>query len=240
MADVETRYSSHGRYHFQFLGMNTRTRELRLLRENSVFSQMIEKEVKEFRPNLIVEMSAVLDVDVETSDSEMADLLLKLFNTCADIELLDNLTYLDKELKTERPLFTSSFLISSPQDHSVIPFKPYKERVPGTLYILQELPPFGTIIGEQEMIHRNNGFLFRNTLLSPMKYKKVPVVEAENSITYVGISQHEGSLYLYCLFAVKGESVVRLFRRRFENNIFSRMDSLFSWIREKAIEVLEQ
>tara|TARA_B100000614_G_scaffold259811_1_gene285255 strand:+ start:1433 stop:2230 length:798 start_codon:yes stop_codon:yes gene_type:complete len=190
-------------------------------------ARAIEDRVNEVRPNVISEQIVLVRGDVDRVE------LLRLYNSLRRVSDLSYLQYYNERKDSTNELFHDSFAVAGPEDRTPVS-DPTVTSIPeeDTVWVLQGLPPFGTILSRYRYRSGGEAFLFSGTNVDTLTYRSVPVVQPGNMITDILVIPGDGFVLMYGVGAVRAFKMFGLLDDRIEAAFSGRTEGLFNWYRD--------
>ena len=190
------------------------------------FSREIQRRVDDARPNVISEQLVL--VTTEASPAER----LELFNSLRRVSELSHLQYYNERTEQTNALFNESFAVRGPQDRRRIE-DPTVSRLPreDSFFVLQGLPPFGTVVSRYAYQSNDEAFLFTGTNEDSLTYREMAVVRPGNMVTTILVIAGDDFVLMYGLGAVRAFKLFGLLDDRIEAAFSGRTEGLFDWYR---------
>ncbi|MFW5826984.1 MAG: DUF6675 family protein [Alkalispirochaeta sp.] len=196
-------------------------------------AETVADQVNSVRPNVISEQLVLVREDIGREE------LLMLFNSLRRISDLSNLEYYNSRKDTTNELFYDSYAVNGPDERNRIS-DPTVSRIPSEdqVWVLQGLPPFGTILSRYVYESRGSSFLFAGTNQDTLTYRNVPVVRSGNMITNIVVISGEDFVLMYGIGAVKAFKMFGFLDDRIEAAFSGRTEGLFNWYRDTYLNAL--
>ncbi|MFO8044128.1 MAG: DUF6675 family protein [Alkalispirochaeta sp.] len=196
-------------------------------------TQVVEDQVNSVRPNVISEQLVLIREDIG------GDELLTLYNSLRRISDLSYLEYYNSRKDSTNELFHDSYAVEGPGEQRRIP-DPTVSRIPSEdhVWVVQGLPPFGTILSRYNYRSQGSSFLFAGTNEDTLTYRNVPVVRSGNMITNIVVISGDDFVLMYGIGAVKAFKMFGLLDDRIEAAFSGRTEGLFNWYRDTYLNSL--
>ncbi|MFW5695718.1 MAG: DUF6675 family protein [Alkalispirochaeta sp.] len=196
-------------------------------------AEVVEDQVNSVRPNVISEQLVLVREDIGREE------LVTLFNSLRRISDLSYLEYYNSRKDTTNELFYDSYAVNDPEERNRIP-DPTVSSIPSEdhVWVLQGLPPFGTILSRYTYQSRGSSFLFAGTNEDTLTYRNVPVVRSGNMVTNIVVISGEDFVLMYGIGAVKAFKMFGLLDDRIEAAFSGRTEGLFNWYRDTYLDSL--
>jgi hypothetical protein len=193
----------------------------------------VADQVNSVRPNVISEQLVLIRENLGPDE------FLTLFNSLRRISDLSYLEYYNSRKDDTNELFYDSYAVDGPENRARIP-DPTVSLIPSedSVWVLQGLPPFGTILSEYTYRSQGRAFLFAGTNEDTLTYRNVPVVRSGNMITNIVVISGDGYVLMYGIGAVKAFKMFGLLDDRIEAAFSGRTEGLFNWYRDTYLESL--
>ncbi len=198
-------------------------------------AETVADQVNSVRPNVISEQLVLVREEVGAEE------LLMLFNSLRSISDLSYLEYYNSRKDTTNELFYDSYAVRGPDERTRIP-DPTVSSVPAEdqVWVLQGLPPFGTILSRYTYQAQGDAFLFAGTNEDTLTYRNVPVVRSGNMITNIVVIAGDDFVLMYGIGAVKAFKMFGLLDDRIEAAFSGRTEGLFNWYRDTYLNSLRE
>lgn len=196
-------------------------------------AETVVDQVNSVRPNVISEQLVLVREEIGSPE------LLTLFNSLRRISDLSYLEYFNSRKDTTNELFYDSFAVDGPENRTRIP-DPTVSRIPSedSVWVLQGLPPFGTILSRYTYQAQGAAFLFAGTNEDTLTYRNVPVVRSGNMITNIVVIAGDDFVLMYGIGAVRAFKMFGLLDDRIEAAFSGRTEGLFNWYRDTYLNSL--
>ena len=134
--------------------------------------------------------------------------------------------YNERKDKTDE-LFFDSVAVSGPEERDRIE-DPTVARIPAqdTVWALQGLPPFGTILSRYDYRSDGESFLFLGTNHDTLTFRSVPVVRQGNMVTAILVVPGDDFILMYGVGAVRAFTMFGLLDDRIEAAFSGRTEGV--------------
>ena len=187
---------------------------------NRVVTDTLSRE----RPNVISEQILLLRTHIGARER------LDLYNSLRRVSTLSHIQYHNERKDTWHELFEQSYAVDGPRERHQIE-DPVVARIPDddSVWALQVLPPFGTVLSEYRYRADGEAFLFSGTNEDPLFYRNVRVVRPGNMTTFILVVPGDDFLLVYGLGGVRAFMMFGLLDDRIEAAFSGRTEGLFRW-----------
>ncbi|MEX2444908.1 MAG: DUF6675 family protein [Alkalispirochaeta sp.] len=196
-------------------------------------AETVADQVNSVRPNVISEQIVLVREEIARDE------LLTLFNSLRRVSDLSYLEYYNSRKDETNELFYDSYAVDGPAERTRIP-DPTVSVIPSEdrVWVLQGLPPFGTILSRYTYRSQGDAFLFAGTNEDTLTYRNVPVVRSGNMVTNIVVIAGDEFVLMYGIGAVKAFKMFGLLDDRIEAAFSGRTEGLFNWYRDTYLNSL--
>lgn len=196
------------------------------------FRPEIEERINELELSVGTEVLTLYRNEAIDFDDEASR--LKIYNILRSISTMEGIEYYSASRKRMRTLFARSYVIDGPDKQKRIP-DPLVQEIPAysRLYIFQEDLTFGENVYRSEYRYSGQYFLVTNRNMTTMRYFLLPMVKAEQSVTYILLIPAGREILFYGATGANTMSFFGLERTR-ENSFYNRLKAIYGWFTESV------
>ena len=202
---------------------------------NHPLAEQIARTLRSERPTVISERIIVVPRGLQPAEQ------LELYNSLRRVQGLSNLRYFNPRRGDWLDLFRQSMAVNDPSARQPIP-DPVVTVIPpdDSVWVLQEMPPFGEILSQYRYVSTGDAFLFSSSNVDSLVYRGMRVARPGQTFSYILVIFGDDYLVTYGIGGVRAFTMFGLLDDRIEGAFGGRTDGLFNWYHREYLEPLEQ
>ena len=190
----------------------------------STFTKEIQQIFHELRPNIIAEQLYLIRKTLSEED------ILYLYNTLRRIREMSFVNYYNARKDTVHELFFESRTVKDPQSLHSIP-DILVDTIPAedSLWVLQDMPPFGNVLSQYHYFFDGQAFLVTSSNKDELFYRDNRLVRSEKMISIILCIPADGYVLVYGLGGIKAFTAFGLLNKRINSAFAGRITGLLDW-----------